>query len=270
VIERARLPAEVAAVADRWTDESQEISNEAQLKLLKIKKGVPESQIAETLQFLKKLPATEEVRALVVELLRQWAESDIQSAAKWAESLPTGLRAEALNGVAIKFAEQYPLEAMTWVCQIQAGEERNLAVRSVGYEVASTDPIAGLTLVVTELPDTPDRNELIKHLVLQWAAVAPADSALWANEVPDTALRERLLSNIATVWGDTDPFSAAQLAVQALTPGRAQDDAVVGIVQRWAQVDPRAASEWVLLFPEGPLAETAAENIISLWPENTP
>jgi hypothetical protein len=70
---------------------------------------------------------------------------------------------------------------------------------------------------------------------------------------------------VATIWGETDPVAAATLVLNALPPGKEQDDAVVGIVQRWAQSAPEQVSVWVAEFPEGPLREVALENVAKLW-----
>lgn len=239
-------------------------------RLRELKKGVALSDIPDTLRFLQSLEDTPTVRERVVALIRQWAESDARSAAKWAAEMPAGgVRPEALTGVAIIWANQDLDGVVQWALQLSEGEEMHGVLRGVAYEAARMEPLVALHIAVT-LPVTPDRDRLIQHAALQWASSAPAEVASWANQIEDAALRERVLVNVATVWGERDPASAAQLAVMQIAPGRAQDDAVIGIVQRWAQNDPEAASEWVTSFPEGLLAETAAGNILSLWPEKAP
>ena len=62
-----------------------------------------------------------------------------------------------------------------------------------------------------------------------------------------------------------DPAAAATLAIKSVAPGKPQDDAVVGIVQRWVQQQPNDAAAWVTAFPEGPLRDTAMENVVKIW-----
>jgi len=209
---------------------------------------------------------SEEAGDLTVRLVREWAESDAKAAAAWAEHLPPGgARQESINGVAIIWSNQDLDGAIRWTWQLPAGEERDGALASVAYEAARTEPATALALAA-ELPATPERDTLVQHAALQWAAGSPVEAALWARQLPDETLRERVLSNIATAWGEADPVVASQFAVLGLAPGRTQDDAVIGIVQRWVQKNPEAAAKWVSGFPEGALAETASENVLQLWP----
>ena len=138
--------------------------------------------------------------------------------------------------------------------------EGNEVLRQVAYEAARAEPLVAIG-IASELPTSPDTSALIQHAVLQWASISPTEAALWANEIADEALRERLLSHVATVWSERDPLAAASWALADIAPGRAQDDAVIGIVQRWVQIDPTAATDWVATFPEGALRETAYECI---------
>ena len=95
-------------------------------------------------------------------------------------------------------------------------------------------------------------------------------AAVSAGQIADATLRERVTSVIATVWSSNDPVAAAQFAVLLLAPGKPQNDAVIGIVQRWVQKDPKAAEKWVTAFPKGVLRETAVENMIQQWPDEMP
>lgn len=239
--------------------------DEARLRALE-NGGVALGEIPDTLGFLGSLPDKPEIRELMVALVRQWAESDAPSAARWAEGLPVGgVRQESLNGVAIVWANQDLDGAIQWATRQPEGDERNEVLRGGAYEAARSEPLLALDIAV-ELPTSPENNALIQHAAMQWASESPEEAARWAGEMPDEALRERLLSQIATVWSDKDPVAAAALTVSGIAPGRAQDDAVIGIVQRWVQIDPETATAWVESFPEGALHETAVENILKLRP----
>ena len=90
-------------------------------------------------------------------------------------------------------------------------------------------------------------------------------ASAWAREIEGSSLRDEVLATIATTLGESDPIAAGTLAIQTLPPGKVQADAVVGIIQRWAQNDPKAAAAWVGQFPEGALRNAAVENIAKLW-----
>jgi hypothetical protein len=109
------------------------------------------------------------------------------------------------------------------------------------------------------------RDELLTFAATQWASRAPDDAVDWAAKVEEETLRNRLLKDIFTEWGDRDPLQAATAAVKSMPEGREQNDTVVGIVQRWAQTEPKTAGAWVAAFPDGDLRETAGRELVTIW-----
>ena len=206
----------------------------------------------------------EPLRDSELETIRDWAGTEPRAAADWVSRLPAGpARHDAIKGVAIVWANSDLPSAIQWVRQLPDGEERHSAILSVAYEAARTDPMEALTLA-REIPANQSQVDLITHAAAEWAATAPAAAAEWATQIPDVALRESVLVSVATAWGDSDPVAAANLAVNTITEEKQQDDAIVGIVQRWGQQDADAATAWVTPFPEGILRETALENLANL------
>lgn len=198
-------------------------------------------------------------------LFRKWAQGDIEGAAEWARTMEPGdERATALDQVAIAWVGQDLDAALVWVRGLSADDQYERVARQVAYEVAREYPVESLTLAV-ELPPGRDSDALIVHAAMQWAALDPSAAAEWAHRVTEPALRDRLVAGIATAWADVDPLAAADMAVETLPPGRQQDDAVVGIVQRWTQCDLIAAVKWVGSFPESPIKEVAWGNLVSVW-----
>jgi hypothetical protein len=205
-------------------------------------------------------------RGLNVESLRQWAETDPRAAAASVNRLPSGeTRREAINAVAIIWANHDPAAASEWARQLADQEDCETGLASVAYEAARNDPVAALTLAL-ELSAGAARDDLVTHAVAQWAASEAAAAADWAGKISDSALREQTMSIVATVWSESDPVAAAEYAVAMLPSGRVLDDAVIGIAQRWVQVEPEAAAAWVDEFPDGTLRMTALEILGQLWP----
>jgi hypothetical protein len=236
--------------------------SDSEARLRKLQNGVSLRDIPDALRFLQSQENTEVVRDLMIGLIRQWADGDTKSAIKWVENMPiSDTRKEAFNVVAITLANHDIDESIRWVSGLPAGEERNNAVKYVGYEIAMTEPVTALKMAVDELSAGDERNELIKYASLQWASSDPESAMLWADQITDETLRESVLVNVATAWSENDPSSAAGFAMKMIAPGRAQDDAVISIAQRWAQVDLEAASKWIETFPAGVLHDTAVENI---------
>jgi hypothetical protein len=219
--------------------------------------GIAQGDIPAVLDLLKIGNQADATKDVAARLLRRWAENDPATAGAWALGLATGpVRTESLYGVSIVWAGQDLAVAVEWARQLPDHAERQGALLQAAYEAARAAPKEALTLA-KEIPAGPARNDLITHAAMQWAAVEPEQAAGWAREIPDQSLRERVLSVIATAWGDRDPVAAAGLALASLSPGRLQDEAVIGIVQRWVQNGPEAASAWVDQFPAGELRESA-------------
>src|SRR6185503_13781611 len=157
------------------------------------------------------------------------------------------LRQDALRQVATTWAVQNISEATEWAQQL-AEEDRQTVIALIAYESGKTDPTEAIKLAMAMAPSV-DRIELIAHAARQWATSDPQAAVAWASTLDDENLRQHIVTGIATTWSEKDVIAAAALAVKGMTPGRPQDDAVVGIVQRWVQSEPERAAAWVTDFP---------------------
>jgi hypothetical protein len=207
------------------------------------------------------------IRAMSILLIRRWAGNDARSAAQWVEQMPAGrARQEALRGVAIVWANKELDNAIQWVRQWPEEEERQSVLKSVAYEAARTEPEKALDLAAVDIePTLPGRDELVRYAAMQWASKDPESALTWGLQISDGALREQVMACIATALAETDPVAASTLALAAVSTGRLQDDAVMGIVQRWVQKEPEMTAAWVEQFPDGSLKQTALENVVKLW-----
>ena len=236
-----------------------------QEKLESLASGVALTDVAEALAFLEINSDSELAQALHLLLVRRWSEGSPSSAADWVlQSSPGPMRTEAIKGVAIIWANQNLTEASDWVRQLPAGKERQAGIISVAYEAAREKPMEAITLAI-ELPEDADRDALVKHSAAQWAATDPKAATEWAQQIQTGPLRNQVISSIATSLAESDPKAAAALATESLPAGKPQDDAVVGIIQRWAQYEPENAAAWVERFPTGKLRDAGLENLISQW-----
>jgi hypothetical protein len=221
-------------------------------------------EIPATLAFLQRQEQTELVQNLQVQLIRKGAATDPQAAADWAQQIPASTtRSDAIAGVGIIWANQNLQDAARWASQLAEGEDREVGLKQVAYEASRSDPAFALKLI-SDLAPNDARDELTRHAARQWAAQAPKDALSWANELTNPTLREQIVSDIAATWGETDPRAAAELALQSLASGRAQEDALVGIAQQWVQKEPERAAAWVFEFPES-FQPTALENVLKIW-----
>jgi hypothetical protein len=206
---------------------------------------------------------------LNLRFVRRWAESDPGVAARWVAGLPQDAAREALaEGVAILWANRSVDSAVDWALGL-GGAEGVRALTAIAYEAVRENPLASIEIAAT-LPESSARDDLVRHAASEWASTAPEAALDWVLQFEDPAMRNTVLSEIARTWGGADAVAAATLAVTAIEPGRAQDDAIMGIVQRWVQGDAEKAAGWVGGFPPGPLRRAAIETTVNLWAECAP
>jgi hypothetical protein len=189
------------------------------------------------------------------------------AASSWAaEAAGNDVRFESIEAVAIAWANQDLERAIEWGRQLSDQTERQRALICIGFEAARAEPLTALALAL-ELKRGAERDELIRHSVGEWAAIAPEAAAEWADQIEEPLLRARTLAHVATAWAEIEPRAAAKMAIEQLKPGRLQEDTVVSIVQRWAQQQPTDAAAWVTTFGEGDLRAAAFQNLVKLWGE---
>jgi hypothetical protein len=200
-----------------------------------------------------------------ISIIAQWAEREPASAAAWVEgNLAGSVRQGALQSLAAIWADKDSSAAAEWARHLSRSDEREAVMVTLAYESMDRNPL-GAFVLAGELSADGTRDDLLIHAASAWATMEPQKAAEWANQIPDATFRQRALAGIATAWSDTDPVAAAKLAVGSLPAGRAQDDAVIGILQRWVQKDSEQAAAWAATFPEGKLRETALETVVKLW-----
>ncbi|MCD6052789.1 MAG: hypothetical protein K0Q55_4211 [Verrucomicrobia bacterium] len=229
--------------------------------------NITSADLPATVQILQEQDPTNAGRDLQLRLLRRWSSNDPAQAAPWIAQMPAGdTRQEAINSVVTEWAHRDLAKAAQWARELTTENDRHSALLMAAYEAIRNVPQDALALA-RELPANGARDELITHACSEWALTSPDAAAAWAKQITNDGLRQRTLAAIATSWSNHDPLSAASLAVQSITPNRTQDDALIGIVQRWVQQEPEATLAWVSQFPEGPLRDTALENVHKRRPQ---
>lgn len=234
-------------------------------KLSRFVEDLRDDEVLAALNQLQKLQTekpTQTGKDLRIRLILRWGEKDVRAAAEWSTTkMEAGEdRQEAIDAVAGQWARMNVAEATAWAGKLPDNGEREGALTSVAGSVVYTAPQNSLTLATT-LPSGPARDDIIARASGIWAYQAPEQAVAWAKQIPDEALRQSAIKHIAFTWGEKNPVAAGDLAVTALPPGPEQEQAVIGVVQRWWLVDPTAAAAWVNRFPEGKLRQIATDTI---------
>ena len=245
-------------------------SPEREAKLKALINSLPEGDLSALVIFLGKTLPFGSQDVVLNRLVSRWAEIDVLAAASWINGLQSGpLRQQTANVVAILWANKDLAGVSRWIAQWPDGQDRDEVVTNIAYEAARQNPTQALNLAMNLLPDEP-LAKLVVYATSQWATKAPEDAAKWTEQIDDKPLRNQALVSVATAWAATDPNAAVHLALADIPPGRQQDDAVVGIVERWTQIDPQGVSQWVSQFSAGPLRDTAIQNMVSIWTDQDP
>lgn len=251
------------AQGDSEADENDPYAREARLQ--EMFDAVPLSDVAHLLNELARGELTAERFEFSRQLVRRWGEHDPDAAATWAAGLPDGDFAQSMvSQAAIAWANADLTAASGWARTLPDGSSRTTALSGIGFEAVRTAPIEALR-IASEMTPGRDRNHLALQGAREWAASEPQAAMDWVGSMMDSPLREQLLATIAADYAERDPVDAAQLALEALPPGRAQNNAIVGIVQRWVQTDPEPAAAWVSQIPESALRRDAAQNLVAIW-----
>src|SRR6185369_1768428 len=177
---------------------------------------VSQDKIPVVLSDLQGVPPTELTRELSARLLRRWAEVTPRLAAVWATGLPQGAtRKAAVEQVMITWANQDLAVTIEWFQTLPEDDRQQSATLSLAYEAARAEPLVALDLV-SALPPTRERDDLLVYAVSQWAATDEATSEAWATQVTDTSLRQRLVAAVSVASAERDGTTAATLATGAL------------------------------------------------------
>lgn len=150
--------------------------------------------------------------------------------------------------------------ALAAAMKLPEGDERNQALAAVCSGLAQTDPADAVKMAKNlHLDEQP--GAIMENLVQQWAATDLSSALDWANSQPASGQHDGFTMRIAYVMSKTDPADAANLVVNQIPPGPAQDEAVMTVLNQWANQNLVAATVWVKGFPEGPLQERAIKEL---------
>jgi hypothetical protein len=156
----------------------------------------------------------------------------------------------------VRLAASDPEQAVREASALPESSQRNDILLAAAAELVRTDCRAALEIAET-LPPSPPRNEVLERAIREWGLTDPAGAIARAKSFSDEPLRERLYAAALVEWSGTDPVAAARLAAIELREGRIQDDAIVSISQRWAQIAPAEAASWIESFPPSDLQDAA-------------
>jgi hypothetical protein len=189
-------------------------------------------------------------------LLPELIKRDLHAAAETVVNLEpwAPLKEAALNRTAREWGRVDPDRALLWAKELPDSQPRSQCVLMICSAVAESDRERAVLLAETA-GDLLDLSAM-SSLVAGWVADSPKKAGEWI-ERRSPEERDRFWNLGVQVLAGQSPEKAATLAVERMSPGPLQDEAVISALHQWVLKDRKAAAEWVGLFPEGPFRERA-------------
>lgn len=149
-------------------------------------------------------------------------------------------------------------------------EERDKLLAQVAWNAMELDPDLAREAFESLMIETPDRIALIQHYAMRMADADPEKALKWAATLDSEREAAAARVRIALVLADEDPSRAANLLSEHGLANREFEVAVVQVLQRWSNKNPRNAAAWVAVFPPGEFRKAGVETVASGWLGSNP
>jgi hypothetical protein len=124
------------------------------------------------------------------------------------------------------------------------------------FTIAQTNPTAAIELTLKYQLDN-GSGDVLPNLMQLWAQ-RDFDSALqWAVAQPPGDQRDRIFSHLAFAESQSAPREAADMILEQIPPGPAQQEAALTVLHQWLLQDFSAAKAWADQFPESDFKQRA-------------
>jgi hypothetical protein len=175
---------------------------------------------------------------------------------KLVENCPPGtVRDQLLRHTAHAWSAVDLQGAIAWAKGVYEDDDRLAAANEIVSQVGQTDP--GRAIEVSDAFGIGRANGTVEHIAQLWAIQNLQASLDWTEAQPPGPQRDQILARIVTVQAERSPADAANTALQQMSPGPAQTNAIASSVHEWSVRDTAAASAWIQDLPQGPLRDIA-------------
>ncbi len=170
-----------------------------------------------SLDQLRSVVAPENHDALFADVVQNGIASDPSAARAALERIvDPGTRRTATSGLAVRWGQQNPLQALEWAQTLASRVDQESAIRSVFEGWATRQPEAAASHLSNL--EASQRDQALVGLVQTVMNQAPADAANRSLQVSDPALQAQLLESTFQRWGRSHPTAAAAWLDQARLP----------------------------------------------------
>jgi hypothetical protein len=212
--------------------------------LQSVVEAVPENSFSDA---FSALAATKNEEDLRMRLLQRWSEFNPQAAAEAVMLLPSEERSEAISRVATVWSRTSFADALVWARNLS--EHREAGLLALANEASPRNPAQALELL-GQIAPSKESEGILTRSITAWSDVDSSAATRWAENQKDPVIRSTALSAITTSLADRDPIAAAEMLITKTERSPAQENAIMGILQRFARKDVDAALKWASQFPE--------------------
>lgn len=255
-------PRELLAIADSLEPQ---IAASAQYSALQ---SIAETDPQAALELLQEVPAGGQRMRLLKGVAKGYAQTDMDAALAWAQSLPAHEQNQAVSAVLGVIAGTDADRAVGHAVSLKDRRDRmramqHVLMRSV-YGSGNGDQV-GRRLLAIEQDDV--REQSLDVFTSMWAAADPEAALEWMLE-NDVGTDSRGFLRVAREMAEHDPAAAIRMTNRV--PADARDAWITQIAGSYARVDPQGAMNWLQQFQGQPRYEAALAAVAQHSAEHDP
>lgn len=209
----------------------------------------------------EKLPSQAQGHA-VRDLVREWASDSPEAALAWAQKLNGRVRSTAVTIAFELLAMQDPASAVAAYQDLRGGEVRTEVLGTIAGSYFRVDPERA-----SEWLQQLDGAEYVKALSGGLHAALSADPSKAAEIYLNAPMCEQISGHSTVIANQLARMDTEKAVawVEKLPRGRAQLNALSGLMQRWGSEDPEAAATYLETFGVDTYHVDVASNLVRSW-----
>lgn len=200
---------------------------------------------------------------LILEVLQIWAQNKPEDALAWVRQRPAKQQRDIELGTVIQsISQQNPQLAASLLTDLPAGFNRSSTAYWVLKQLALVDPEAAIKM----LDETKGSSRLdsLGSIGAAKAVRGDRDVVAWALTLPSPEDQEAVLTSVVFHWAETSLDQAIEF-VQSQSDRDMQSKLAGAVARGWSIRDEEAALAWVRQLPEPSVRQKAWQEIKGLW-----
>ncbi len=219
------------------------------------------------LDWAQTLPSEAERVAVTNRVVVNWARSDAQTAAQFANQHPE-LSGAVFGEIASAWFQRDFAATTNWVASLPDGKKKNAALLAWVETWAQSDP-KGMIMYALGLPASEVQTRYLSAACREMAVHDLPGTVELLQPLSDAALRQNILEQAARSC-DLPHMKQAAKYIAAMPVSDDQKAAIQGLVSTWAPADPEPAVNWLVSFPATNAQPELVQSVIKTWSQPEP